>query len=152
MTLEEKTDDIVAYGTIISINCNMLHIDCMCVTIDQTVDIDVLLPLLLLSSCQYVDDAVRYHVNWPTNFIKVQHEMMDENKLDKFRFVHSYRVGHLPTIRTDKQFLQQPLESKTRALADKLFDTPTNTTLLVPCNIGVRILVTMILSIAHILF
>nr|GLL27523.1 uncharacterized protein LOC109166346 [Ipomoea trifida] len=74
---------------------------------------------------------------------------MDENKFDKFRFVHLYHVGHLPTIRTDKQFLQQHFESRARALVDKLFDTPTNTILFVPCNVGVRILVTMILSIAH---
>nr|GMD01531.1 hypothetical protein F511_23402 [Ipomoea batatas] len=74
MTLEKKTDDIVAYGTIISINCNMLHIDCMCVVIDQAVDIDVPLSFPLSSSCQHVGDVVGFHVNWPTNFIKVQHE------------------------------------------------------------------------------
>nr|GMD09493.1 putative Ulp1 protease family catalytic domain, putative transposase, Ptta/En/Spm, plant [Ipomoea batatas] len=63
-------------------------------------------------------------------------KMMDENKLDKFRFVHPYGVGHLPTTKTDTQFLEEQLENRARALAGRLFDTPPNTTVLVPCNVG----------------
>nr|GMD03621.1 putative Ulp1 protease family catalytic domain, putative transposase, Ptta/En/Spm, plant [Ipomoea batatas] len=82
LTLEEETDDIIAYGTIISINCNMLTIDCMCAAIDQAVAIDAPLPFPLSSSCQHVGDAVGSHVNWPTRFIKVQHKKQCKKKSD----------------------------------------------------------------------
>nr|GMD84512.1 putative Ulp1 protease family catalytic domain-containing protein [Ipomoea batatas] len=209
LTLEEKTDDIVAYGTIISINCNMLAVDCMCVAIDQAVDIDAPLPFPLSSSCQHVGDAVGSHekklelnsssmpkslwllycyykraldhgetikvildfdVFGETCTLYVNEEdvtpfcqlmpisytcigvyiwslykkMMDENKLDKFRFVHPYGVGHLPTTKTDTQFLEEQLEKRARALVDRLFDTPPNTAVLVPCNVGFHWILTVI--------
>nr|GMC71531.1 putative Ulp1 protease family catalytic domain-containing protein [Ipomoea batatas] len=187
LTLKEETNDIVAYGTIISINCNMLTIDCMCVAIDQAVAINAPLSFPLLSTCQHVGDAVGSHVNWPTRFIKVQHKkqckkksdnhgqklelnssslpkslwllycyykcalddgetikMMDENKLDKFRFVHPYHVGNFPTTRTDTTFVEEQLENRARAIADRLLNTRPNTTVLVPCNIGFHWILTVI--------
>nr|GMC99464.1 uncharacterized protein LOC109166346 [Ipomoea batatas] len=63
-------------------------------------------------------------------------KMMDENKLDKFRFVHPYNVGHLPTTKTDAKFLEKQLENRARVIADRLLNTTPNTTVLVPCNIG----------------
>nr|GMD22314.1 putative Ulp1 protease family catalytic domain, putative transposase, Ptta/En/Spm, plant [Ipomoea batatas] len=71
-------------------------------------------------------------------------KMMDENKLDKFRFVHPYGVGHLPTTKTDTQFLEEQLEKRARALVDRLFDTPPNTAVLVPCNVGFHWILTVI--------
>nr|GMD45983.1 putative transposase, Ptta/En/Spm, plant [Ipomoea batatas] len=106
LTLEEETDDIVAYGIIISINCNMLTIDCMYVAIDQAVAINAPLPFTLSSSCQHVGDVVGSHVNWPTR--------------------------HLSTTRTDTKFLEEQLENKAQAIADRLLNTPPNTTVLVP--------------------
>nr|GMC71538.1 putative Ulp1 peptidase [Ipomoea batatas] len=71
-------------------------------------------------------------------------KMMDENKLDKFRFVHPYHVGHLPTTRTDTTFVDEQLENRARAIADRLLNTRPNTTVLVPCNIGFHWILTVI--------
>nr|GMD27050.1 ribonuclease 2-like isoform X2 [Ipomoea batatas] len=43
---------------------------------------------------------------------------------------------HLPTTKTDTQFLEEQLKNTARALADRLFDTPPSTAVLVPCNVG----------------
>nr|GMD59091.1 putative Ulp1 protease family catalytic domain-containing protein [Ipomoea batatas] len=109
----------------------------MCVAIDQAVDIDAPLPFPLSSSCQYVGDAVRSHVNWPTSFIKVQHEKQCKKKSGN----HEQKLElnssrYLPMTRTDTQFLENQLENRARALADRLFDTPPNTAILVPCIVG----------------
>ncbi|XP_019197711.1 PREDICTED: uncharacterized protein LOC109191528 [Ipomoea nil] len=63
-------------------------------------------------------------------------KMMEENKLEKFRFMQPSVVGHLPTKRTDTNFLENQLEKRARALANRLLDIPSDATLLVPCNIG----------------
>ncbi|XP_019158304.1 PREDICTED: uncharacterized protein LOC109155027 [Ipomoea nil] len=53
-------------------------------------------------------------------------KMMEENKLDKFRFMQTRHVGHVPTKRTGKNFLEKQLETRARALANRLMDNPSN--------------------------
>ncbi|XP_019196472.1 PREDICTED: uncharacterized protein LOC109190440 [Ipomoea nil] len=71
-------------------------------------------------------------------------KMMEDNKLEKFRFMQPCHVGHVPTTRTDKNFLDKQLESRARALADRLIDNPSSASLLVPCNVGFHWILTVI--------
>ncbi|KAH6781926.1 hypothetical protein C2S51_007219 [Perilla frutescens var. frutescens] len=103
LKLDSSNGDIVAYGTVIAIEgvintligCELPN-NCTCVSIDEAVTPNALLPYPIPNVCDNVGDAVGSQVPWPAHLVEVKEKKHINKKIEakqmvKKRLVKSYK-------------------------------------------------------------
>ncbi|KAH6833591.1 hypothetical protein C2S53_005395 [Perilla frutescens var. hirtella] len=79
--IAESTNDVIAYGTIVSVDEKTLHgrsmpKNCYRVSIDEAIDPNASLPFPIPDVCDNVGDAIGTHVAWPYSLVVAQDKMV----------------------------------------------------------------------------